>query len=281
MPADSSPALPRTVFETLRRHESDRFLAALFAPAASRSQLLALYALDHELKRIPFLVSEPMLGAIRFQWWRDTIGSIYEGQQPGHEIVPALTAAIRECDLPPAAFHRWIDAREDELEETPFPDIGAARDHAAASDGIIADLGCRLLGEGNDFDGANAYGAAFGLVSLARGAGAAAGRRALLLPLDTLEAAGETADHVFAGHGGSGADAAFGAILDAAEETLRQARAVSPPKHVLPALMPAALVPAYCRLMRGKQFDMFRTPPDIPAFRRQLALMARAMRGRI
>ena len=40
--------------------------------------LLVLRALNAELSRIKDLTSTPHAGQLRIQWWRDTIGGIYE-----------------------------------------------------------------------------------------------------------------------------------------------------------------------------------------------------------
>jgi len=61
----------------LRRGDRDRFLTALFAPADRREALFALYAFNLELARIRESVSQPMLGLIRLQWWRDGLDAIF------------------------------------------------------------------------------------------------------------------------------------------------------------------------------------------------------------
>src|ERR1041385_2992054 len=54
-----------------RRHDRDRYQTALFAPADRREALFALYAFNYEIARVREIVSEPMLGQIRLQWWRE------------------------------------------------------------------------------------------------------------------------------------------------------------------------------------------------------------------
>ena len=60
-----------TVRRIAKGGDPDRSLAVLFAPRESRASLFALYALNVELARIAEQVSEPDLGAIRLQWWRE------------------------------------------------------------------------------------------------------------------------------------------------------------------------------------------------------------------
>lgn len=56
----------------------------------ARSRLIALLALDLELARIPHTVSEPLLGQIRLQWWRDAITEARQGRPPAHPVAQAL-----------------------------------------------------------------------------------------------------------------------------------------------------------------------------------------------
>src|SRR6201984_811294 len=59
----------------VRRHDHDRYQTVLFAPAARREALFALYAFNYEIARVRESVTQPMLGQIRLQWWRENIGA--------------------------------------------------------------------------------------------------------------------------------------------------------------------------------------------------------------
>ena len=97
----------------LRRHDRDRFQTALFAPAAHREALFALYAFNYEIARVREAVTQPVLGQIRLEWWRENIAAAYQnGAIRRHPIVEKLTAAIRERELTRAYFERLIEARE-------------------------------------------------------------------------------------------------------------------------------------------------------------------------
>ena len=67
-----------TVRRIARSGDPDRALAALFAPRETRADLLALYAFNVELARIAEQVTEPELGAIRLQWWREALARASE-----------------------------------------------------------------------------------------------------------------------------------------------------------------------------------------------------------
>lgn len=270
--------LPANVSEQLRRTDSDRFLSALFAPAEMRPHLFALYALDQELKRIPGLVSEPMLGAIRFQWWRDTIGSIYQGEHPGHELVPALAAAIEAGSLPAEGFHHWLDAREDEMNERPFADMASMEDHARRAEGTIMNMAGRILGTAETAEALSGFAAAYGLVDLLKRFGSAAGNQNAFLPDDQI---GGSEDALFSGRLTPEITSAFNDVARHAQALLETVRKDGVARDVLPAGLHAGLVPGYVRMFTRRGFDPFRSSPEIPAYRRQISLMARAMRGRI
>jgi len=74
----------------VRDHDRDRYLSTFFAPDDRRPHLLALYAFNAEVVKVRDSVSEPTLGLIRLQWWRDTITSICFDLF--HDRMPDLTA---------------------------------------------------------------------------------------------------------------------------------------------------------------------------------------------
>jgi phytoene synthase len=98
----------------VQRHDPERFVTALFAPAPVRETLFTLYAFNHELARAREVASMPTLALIRLHWWREVV----EGAHKPHEVATPLHAAIAAGALDPAALTRMIDARELETEET-------------------------------------------------------------------------------------------------------------------------------------------------------------------
>ena len=76
----------------LQRDDEDRWLSSRYAPLQARQKLIALYALNLELAKVRTIVSEPGLGAIRFQWWRDALGELEHGRPPRkHDVVLAVS----------------------------------------------------------------------------------------------------------------------------------------------------------------------------------------------
>lgn len=162
----------------IREHDPDRWATARLAgPLAPR--LHALYAFNLEVARIPSVVSEPMLGEIRLQWWRDALDEVFSGQPPRrHEVVEPLAETIREADLPRDLFDALLDARSYDIHG---PAIGDRALFDAWIDGTAAGL-MRLA--------ARSLGATEAEDQAARDAGWAAGVASLLRGLPALYARG-------------------------------------------------------------------------------------------
>lgn len=134
----------------VRRHDRARFQTALFAPAAKREALFALYAFNYEIARVRESVREPMLGQIRLQWWREAIDAAYGEAAPRkHEVVEAVTAAVRGGGLSRAHFDRLIDARERDLDPDPPPTLAALEDYAEGSSAPLILLALEVLEAAN------------------------------------------------------------------------------------------------------------------------------------
>jgi NADH dehydrogenase [ubiquinone] 1 alpha subcomplex assembly factor 6 len=131
----------------VRRHDRDRFQTVLFAPAARREALFALYAFNYEIARVRESVTEPMLGRIRLQWWRENVAAAYGGGVVRHHpVVEPLTSVIRELALTREHFNRLIDARETDLEDQPPASLAALEDYAEASSARLIYLALEVLG---------------------------------------------------------------------------------------------------------------------------------------
>src|SRR5438105_11594007 len=131
----------------VRRHDRDRYQTVLFAPAARREALFALYAFNYEIARVRESVTQPMLGQIRLQWWRENIAAAFEdGPVRHHPVAEALTGAIRGLALTRAHFDRLIDARETDLDDQPPPSLAALEEYAEASSGRLLQLALEMLG---------------------------------------------------------------------------------------------------------------------------------------
>lgn len=265
----------------VRRVDYDRYLSALFAPRHVRQHLFAVYAVNHEIAKTAETAREPLAGAIRLQWWREAMDEVYAGKPRRHEAVLALAETLRAHDLPRDQFEALIDAREHDFEESPFADMAALEAYADATSGNVMRLAARILGAGAALDAqARDAGIAYALTGLLRAFPFRAARRNLVLPLDLLRKMGVNSEDVFAGHNSVALNSVLQEIANAARKRLQAAR-IPKPGDAFSVLFPAALCPLYLRIMTRSDFDPFRDATDVGPFRRQLAMLGAALRGRV
>lgn len=144
----SAPLHPSALHcrDLVRKVNPDRALLAELAPEKARPGIWAIAAFDWEVARIPDLVSEPMLGAIRRHWWREAWAEIESGQPRHHPVVEALAAAHQMTPLSMDVVEAYLEAREAEQDGPPETD-DAMRARAAAIGGSIAQLEAAALGQ--------------------------------------------------------------------------------------------------------------------------------------
>ena len=101
-----------TVVRTIAKAgEPDRYLAALLAQPLQRDSLIALAAFGSEIAHIPVAAHDPMLQAIRYQWWRDALQAAQDQNTlSGNPVADAVARALRHHRLPIKSFEDIIDA---------------------------------------------------------------------------------------------------------------------------------------------------------------------------
>jgi phytoene synthase len=270
--------------EQVRRYDHDRFLTALFVPAARRDDLLALYAFNLELAKIRETVTEPTLGRIRLQWWRETLDGFGSGTVRAHAVAEPLAQTVRRHRLAPAALHRLVDGREHDIELEPPADLAALEDYAAETSATLVELALTVL------DGAHP-----GAVAAARHVGIAHALAGLLLavpfraahgrvdlPQDLLDEAGLHADGVKAARGDGRLSRILRVIALRAHDHIAQARQHrrQVPRPALPALLPAIVAERALKRLEAVGYDPFAVAQGRPDGTLSLRLAWAAWRGR-
>ena len=117
--------------------DEDRWLSSRYASKDKRRTLIALYAFNHELARVRTVASEETLGAVRFQWWRDTLAAIGEdGPVPAHDTALALAGEVRSGQLRVPVLESLLDRHE-----TAFN----AHDRALEPEAILLGIAVHIL----------------------------------------------------------------------------------------------------------------------------------------
>lgn len=270
--------------DLLRRSDHDRYLSTLYAPAAKRPALTALYAFNAEIAAVRDRVREPMAGEIRLQWWRDAISDLSGQSAAGHPLAAALVGVIVEHRLPTAAFDRMLEARVFDLYDDPMPSRTDLEGYLGETASTLIQLAAMILdrqGVENVADQAGHAGCAQGIAGLLRLLPIHRARGQCYVPADILAAAGTTRDAFLA----EGSDDAAGRVVAAMAALGREhwsafeARARTLPPTLRPAFLPAALSPAYLDAVSRSGSRAMRASPDIPFWRRQWTMLRRASSG--
>lgn len=266
----------------VRDGDSDRFLTALFAPEARREALFALYAFNLEIARVPEAVSEPMMGQIRLQWWRDRIAEIYAGEPPkGAEVAHALCHAIRDCNLPRDSFDALLEARERDLSPEPPATIDDFEVYTEATSGELVSLALHTLGVADEsaHEAGQHIGICWAIVGHLRAARYHASHNRVYLPADVLDGALED---LRAGRSTPTLAEAAQRLGERAEEHLKASRDLSSQvaKAALPALLLAPLADGYLGRLEKYGYDLWSPHLEISKPRRQLLLAWSAWRRR-
>jgi phytoene synthase len=265
----------------VRQRDRDRYLADLLAPPEFRGHLLVLHAFNSEAARVREVVSEPMPGELRLQWWRDVLRA---GEGGGHPVAAALVRTIAAFRLPLAAFDNLLQARIFDLYDDPMPSMAELEGYAGDTSSALFQLAAIILAGGRDpgtADAAGHGGIAYALTGLMRALPIHARRGQSFLPADLLARHGVAATDLAAGRGGAGLDAALAELRGVARNHLDAARRALGPAlpEARAALLPLALVEPYLRRMEQPGFDPLHQLADLPQWRRQWHLWRASRRA--
>ncbi|HVZ01941.1 MAG TPA: squalene/phytoene synthase family protein [Dongiaceae bacterium] len=245
--------------QQIRRLDRDRYLTVLAAPAAAAADLAVLYAFNLELALIRDSVSEPMLGQIRFQWWREAIDGIYAGTPRRHAVVTALAELMARRPLDRAHFERMIDARERELIDPPPADLAGLESHADDTSASLLALAAEAAGLAADDvrDLTRPVGVAVALIGTARATLYLAQRQRRMLPDDIVAATGLSTDALFTLKPQPALNAAIGRLAAAARAHLAAARRRRVPAALAPALRIGTLAKLQLGRLERSGYDLF------------------------
>ncbi|MGB0906680.1 MAG: phytoene/squalene synthase family protein [Maricaulaceae bacterium] len=256
-PTNIAPiTLPNDLVSGLKDKDPDRYRASLFAPKDMRARLHVLYGFHAELAKIPEIVSEPMIGAIRYQWWREAIAEIYEGKPVRkHEIATPLAAVLLEADVPRFWVDRLIDGRERDIDPEPFRSADETKDYAARTSGVLMQIAARLLDDDFDAERALKAGEAWGLTGILRGWGYYTD--------------------------GMLSEVSFEDIANAAQASYAAARGSAFKTEIIPAVAYGALVPKFLNRLTHSRHDPTVNVVHYAPLLKQFRMMRAAMTGKI
>ena len=261
----------------VRAADKDRYLASLFAPAAARQHLNALYAFASEIARVRDAAREPLPGEIRLQWWRDVLEGEGRGEVSANPVAAALLDTVARCALPRARLIALIDAHGFDLYDDTMPSLADLDAYAEHTSGTLFALAAQILGGTDRADAivaaATPAGIAYGVAQRLRTFPRDLARRQLFVPLDLLAQHGVTREEIEARQNAAGLCGALAALRDHARAAFGRFHAAAPgiAESCAPAFLVAALVPPVLARLDAAAADPFATV-DVPQWRRQWAL---------
>lgn len=261
----------------VRRDDPDRWLASFFVPRAARTSFHALLAFSLEIARVREIVSEPLLGEIRFQWWRDAIEGSGHGDVRANPVAVALLDSIERYGLPVAPLLALIDARQFDLYDEPMDRIESLETYARATCSGLFSQASFILDPDNSADAlgcAEHAGIAYALTGILRALPWHSARGQVLVPLEILARHGADRADLTAGRASEGVLAALAelrAVVRTHMETFHL-RLPGLQETSRAAFLAASLCEPYLLQMEKPGYDPFKTLVALPQWRRQWIL---------
>ncbi|KAI1143633.1 Squalene/phytoene synthase [Hypoxylon sp. FL0543] len=207
----------------LSQSDYDAYLIRNLLPNKRRDAYDALRAFNLELVRLPELVSNPTIGQMRMQFWRDAINNTFAGKPPKEPIMILLYKVVSELSEyggTPSSIkfwlHRLIDTREKYMDNRPFTSLSSLEEYAenTYSTLMYSNLAATRIHSMHMDHLASHIGKACGIVAILRGipflatpsrpvksphgASVGSGRNpVLLLPLDVMAETGLREEDVY------------------------------------------------------------------------------------
>jgi phytoene synthase len=268
--------------DLVRSHDFPRYAATLFAPAAERRALLALYAFNVEIVRVRDQVSQPLPGEIRLQWWTNMLSGQVHGSAEGNPVAAELLRAIRDFDLPLEPLSLLADEHQFDLYNDPMPTLTALEGYLAATCSALFALAARIMAPPSEAAEhlARHAGLAQGIVQIIASLPRDAAHRQLFLPQQLLTTHGCSMEDVFAGKGSANLDAVLEQLIEEARQHLSTALSLlsEVPTSARPAFLPIGQVRDDLRRLSQPGRNPF--TPQQPSRLRTLWVLWRASRSR-
>jgi phytoene synthase len=274
----------KSCLDLLRKGDRERYLTVLFAPEEKRPALAALYAFNLETARVRDLVSEPMPGEIRLQWWRDVVSGEREGEGRQNPVGAALLEAIEAHGLPRAALANLTEARIFDLYDDPMPDRATLEGYLGETASIMFQLAAQILDPAAaelSADASGHAGVAYGISGLMRLAPLHRARGQVYVPGDILAAAGTDAAGWLAGEDREAMTQATEIFAALARDHLAKAEmaAGNLPKSLRPPFLPLAVTrPVLAKTEKAGAAHAFE-PVSLSPLRLHFAYLRRAITG--
>jgi NADH dehydrogenase [ubiquinone] 1 alpha subcomplex assembly factor 6 len=155
-----------------RRADYDHYLLSLLQPSPfTRKAYITLRAFNVELAQIRDLVTNPLIGKMRMQFWRDTVEECFKGVPRKTPVAVALAEVLRRSPMSKLWFSRVINERESNLDVSQYISIRDMEAYCENTSSALLYLHLDSLGVKNTLadHAASHLGKASGISTLLRG----------------------------------------------------------------------------------------------------------------
>ena len=272
------------ILARLRDLDRERYISVLFAPEPARPALAALHAFAAETARVRDMVSEPLPGEIRLQWWRDVLDGERAGEGAANPVSAALMTAIEAFNLPRASLMALLEAQIFDLYDDPMPSRADLEGYLGETVSAVFQLAAQVLNGGAaapSADAAGHGGVAYGIAGMLRRTVHHHARGQVYMPGDVLAATGLDAARWLSDERTPAHDAAVQALVALGREHLArasEARRALPAGLRSPFVLLAVCEPVFAKAERlgGKvRFE----PPQISPVTAQWRMTRAAVTG--
>lgn len=267
----------------VKAHDYDRFLVTLFAPSVAREHLFALFSFNHEVAKIREAVSEPMLGEIRLQWWREAIEGIYEGEPRNHEVVLPLSEAIHRHNLSKELFLDIIDARAADIYDENPKTLADFETYLGQTSGNLMRLAAEIIGEQDQQVLSLAYdmGQVWGLIGTIRSIRYHISLSKLSLPQELMDQHALSKRDIFSLNENNNIKSLIRDLCNSAQIYLNQISASKSiiSKQTMPLFLLSSLSRSYLNMIKKADYNPFKINEKASMFPRQCRLFFSALFG--
>lgn len=123
-----------------RSSDYDAHLIRRFVPPPVRDAYAALRTLNLELVRLPELVSNPTIGALRLKFWQESLDNTFAGRPPREPICILLHQSLLDLEARTGSkpnvksirfwLSRFVKTREKHMENRPYTSLANLEEYA-------------------------------------------------------------------------------------------------------------------------------------------------------